>query len=161
MHVNARALIERIENKQVELLVQIRNKPYEGDTRLELPGGRVDEFESLIEALRREVREETGLDLTQIEGLDDRLETQAATANVECLKPFAVYQTLRGPVDSMGVYFRCQAQGTLLVVGDETVQIKWMPVVEITALLRADPEQFSWVDRAGLTFYLKQVQRSV
>lgn len=155
MHVNARALIEHNENGQVRLLIQVRNKPYEGSTRLELPGGRVEEFEPLVEALRREVREETGLELTEIAGLETRIVTGGADSHVECLRPFAVYQTLLGPVDSLGVYFRCQAQGELLATGDETTKIRWMSIPELAVLLAEDPEQFSWVDRAGLAFYLE------
>ena len=154
MYVNARALIERVELGEVKLLIQIRAKPYEGSTRLELPGGRVEEFESLVNALRREVREETGLELVHVEGLGTRIETNGTYANVECLQPFAVYQTLQGPVDSMGVYFRCQAEGHLLEAGDETQHSRWMPVSEVDRLMKDDPEQFSFVDRAGLTFYL-------
>lgn len=155
MHVNARALIERTVSSQVELLIQVRNKPYEGSTRLELPGGRVEEFESLVDALRREVREETGLELVQIEGLKTRIVTDWADTNVECLQPFAVYQTLQGPVDSMGVYFRCEAAGELLTAGDETTQMRWVSLPELAVMLEEDPEQFSWVDRAGLAFYLE------
>ena len=155
MYINARALIERIENGQAQLLIQVRDKPYEGSTRLELPGGRVEEFESLVAALRREVREETGLNLIRIEGLETRIETNGADANVECLQPFGVYQTLHGPVDSMGVYFRCRAEGQLLDAGDETRHSRWMPLSEIARLLDEDLEQFSFVDRAGLIFYFK------
>ena len=110
----------------------------------------------MINALRREVREETGLEVTFIEGLDTRLETVSADANVECLVPFAVYQTLKGPVDSMGVYFLCRAEGQLLVRGDETEQIKWMPVKQVAQWIKDEPEKFDWVDRAGLLYYVRR-----
>jgi len=155
MHVNARALIERTDNGEIHLLVQMRDKPYEGRALTELPGRRVEEFELLVEALRREVREETGLDLPYIEGERARIETNGVDTNVECIQPFAAYQTLRGPVDSMGIYFLCRAEGKLLESGDETQLPRWMPVSEIARLIDGDPEQFSFVDRAGLLFYLK------
>jgi len=155
MHCNARAIIERDGPDGVDILVQVRNKPHEGGKSIELPGGRVDEFESLIGALRREVREETGLELVQIEGLDTRIETKGIDTNVECLQPFAAYQTLSGPVDSMGIYFRCRVEGKLLKSGDDTERPHWMPVAEIARMLNSDPEQFLFVDRAGLVYFLK------
>ena len=155
MFVNARAIIERETGTGIEIVIQIRNKPSEGDKRIELPGGRVGEFESLVNALTREVREETGLEVVQIEGLDTRVETHDADATVECLSPFAVYQTTRGPVDSMGVYFRSRATGQLLGTGDETEKPEWILVAVVAEWLTTEPERFSWVDRAGLWFYLK------
>lgn len=161
MFFNSRAIIERKTPNGVEILVQMRNKPYEGRTSIELPGGRVEEFESLVGTLRREVREETGLELVQIEGLETRIETNGTDANVECIQPFAVYQTLRGSVDSMGIYFRCQAEGQLPERGDETERPRWMIVGELARLLNEHPEQFSFVDRAGLAFYLKWATRDI
>jgi ADP-ribose pyrophosphatase YjhB (NUDIX family) len=156
MYCNCRAIIEREGEQGREILIQVRDKPYEGAPGLELPGGRVEEFESLVAALRREVREETGLDLWYIEGEHTRIETNGVDTDVECIHPFAAYQTLRGPVDSIGVYFLCQAEGQLLETGDETHQPRWMAVPEIARLMQNDPEQFSFVDRAGLTFYLQK-----
>lgn len=155
MYVNARAIIEHDMDDLAMILIQIRNKPYEGGKWLELPGGRVEEFESLVNALKREVKEETGLEITHIEGLNTRLETGSTDANVECLTPFAVYQTLQGPVDSMGVYFLCRAAGQLLTTGDETEDIQWMPVKQVVQWMKTSPEKFDWVDRAGLLFYLQ------
>ena len=86
----------------------------------------------------------------------DGIEIDDPDTCVECLQPFAVYQTIRGPVDSMGVYFRCQAEGELLVTGDETEGIQWMPVQRVSELLDLDAHLVSWVDRAGLRFYLEQ-----
>jgi 8-oxo-dGTP diphosphatase len=157
MHCNARAIIERDGQNGPEILVQMRNKPHEGGKRIELPGGRFEEFESLVDGLRREVREETGLELSYIGGLDTRIETNAGETNVECLRPFAVYQTLRGPVDSMGVFFRCRAKGQLLEIGDDTERPHWIAVSEIERLMNDDPNRFSFIDLSGLAFYLKQM----
>ena len=155
MYFNCRAIIEYEGEQGREILIQVRDKPYEGGRSLELPGGRVEEFESLVDTLRREVREETGLDLWYIEGEHTRIETNGVDTNVECIQPFAAYQTLRGPVDSVGVYFLCQAEGQLLETRGETHRPRWMAVYEIARLINADPEQFSFVDRAGLLFYIK------
>ena len=59
----------------------------------------------------------------------------------------------------MGVYFRCQAEGELLMTGDETEGMQWMPVQRVAELLDMDAHLVSWVDRAGLEFYLQRICR--
>lgn len=155
MYVNARAIVERRQEEtgRVEVLLQIRDKP--GQRRqLELPGGQVELFEPLLNALCREVKEETGLDLINVEGADTRLVASGQQATVECLRPFAVYQTVAGPVDSMGVYFRCTASGELRPQEGESGGADWFTVDRIRSMIDRDPEQLSWVDCAGLLQYL-------
>ncbi|GIP40317.1 DNA mismatch repair protein MutT [Paenibacillus sp. J31TS4] len=154
MYVNVRAIIEGGDAADPRILIQTRTKPGEGRRCLELPGGRLEEYESMLEGLKREVLEETGLTVTAIEGLDDKLDTDAGETNVECLRPFAVYQTTKGPVDSMGVYFRCRAEGDLLQEGDDTAEIRWIGLAELEELASRQPDAFCWVDRAGVLFYL-------
>jgi 8-oxo-dGTP diphosphatase len=155
--VNSRAIIERNFKNERQIVIQMRNKPDE-PLKIELPGGRIEPFESLIAALKREVKEETGLELTEIEGEDTRLDTTGINPNfeVECIQPFAAYQTIKGPIDSVGYYFRCKAEGEMLAAGDETTNIRWIGIKELSELLTDNPLQFSNVDRAGIMFYLKQ-----
>lgn len=153
VYANARAIVERIIDDGVQVLLQVRDKP--GQRRqLEFPGGQVETNEPLLDALCREVREETGLEVTEIEGRGARVVSGGEQAVVECVQPFAAYQTLHGPVASMGLYFRCHAHGVLRPQDGETGNATWYPIDELQALLDSDVEKFSWVDRAGLAFYL-------
>lgn len=157
--VNSRAIIERNEGGGTEIVIQVRNKPNEPQ-RWELPGGRIEPFESLVSALRREVEEETGLTVTEIEGQSTYVDTHNMNSDfvVECIRPFAAYQTVKGSIDSVGYYFRCKAEGQLLEQGDNTHSIQWIRLEELKKKMDEDPLQFSGVDRGGILFYLKYME---
>ncbi|GAB2565146.1 NUDIX hydrolase [Gracilibacillus alcaliphilus] len=155
MHVNVRAIIERESAAGTEIVIQRRVKSNEDQKPFELPGGRINPFESYVSALKREVFEETGLRVNKIYGAETRMETNDHNSNVEILKPFAIYQTVDGPVDSLGAYFRCEAQGTLLHQGDETDNIMWISVNELISSLDNQEIDFSWVDKSGILYYLR------
>ncbi|MDP5276712.1 NUDIX hydrolase [Chengkuizengella axinellae] len=127
IYFNVRALIIRKTTRGEEILVQRRVRLDEKRTPIELPGGRVEKYELLIEGLKREIKEETGLELDSIIDPINRIETKSAEGFiVECMKPYAVYQTIEGPVNSLGVYFKCTASGELLEEGDFTDNIRWV-----------------------------------
>ena len=155
IYVNARALIVRQNDGVTELLLQTRNKMGQRRTK-ELPGGQVEPFESFYDALKREIKEETGLTITSVRDQEARFETDNSGKRVECFQPYAVYQTLEGPVDSMGVFFLCEAEGGLLELGDDTLAIGWTTLEHIQTLLNDDAHQFSWVDEAALRLFLRR-----
>ena len=156
IYVNARALIERFHDGEHQLVLQTRDKKHETNKVTELPGGRLKLFESLFDALKREVKEETGLTVKHIKKQETRLEISNSGKRVECIEPFAVYQTLKGPVDSMGVYFLCRAEGELLKAGDETSNIAWTSLADVSRHLETSPSSFSWIDEAALRLYLSK-----
>lgn len=154
MYVNARAIIERNSSVGTEIIVQFRTK--KGEECYELPGGRINLFESFFDALKREVKEETGLDIVEASGQDTYIKTDSESSfTVECFRPYAVYQTLKGPFDSLGVYFKCNSTGNILSVGDDTKDIKWINIDNLKELL-CEKGMFSDVDRAAAVFYLKE-----
>ncbi|MBT3604143.1 MAG: NUDIX domain-containing protein [Candidatus Latescibacteria bacterium] len=154
MFVNARALIYRIENDTLELLVQTRHRMGQKPV-IEFPGGTVETFEPLLEALKREVREETGLELTDIEGQSTRIEIQSNNLTAECVSPYVVYQTIQG-FNGMGAFFRCQAEGTLFSEGDGSQNVHWEEVDELIHKLDEDTNQFSVMSAAILTKIKKE-----
>lgn len=153
IYVNARAIIERETQNGTEILLQVATRP-RIPSSLEFPGGRLNEFEPILAALAREVQEETGLTLTRILTDPARILWESATADVECLTPFFVYQTTRGPIDSVGFFFRCAAEGELTTAGNNAVGHRWILVSTAERMLAADPEQFDWLTQAALRFYL-------
>lgn len=100
--------------------------------------------------------EETGLEVIFVEGEASKIKTtkEAGGFSIECLRPSAVYQTLNGPVDSMGVYFKCRAKGILKDAGDCTLKAKWIDINELKALVNNNQQLFSEIDLAGILFYL-------
>lgn len=90
------------------LLIQRRD-----NQRWEPPGGVLELHESIHDGLRREVREETGLE-------------------VEPIALTGVYKNM--PRGIIALVFRCKATGGELVSSDETQAFKWAAEDEINRL---------------------------
>ena len=156
IHVNVRGLLIQNINKGLQLLIQLRKKPGEPEV-YELPGGRINEYEKITDCLKREIMEETGLIITQIENEEEEIITKAkensSSFAVECIRPYTSYQTIKGPVDSFGIYFVCHVEGELLQEGDATSDIHWADLTELEQLVK--DHKFSEIDLPALLMFLK------
>ncbi len=152
IHVNVRALVIRETDNKKQLIIQLRQRKGEPEV-YELPGGRINEYEKIVDGLKREVMEETGLTVKNIYGEQDSVTTTGNAFSMECIKPYAAYQTIEGPVDSFGIYFLCEAEGELLKKGDDTADVHWADTVELHKLI--SEKRFSEIDLPAVLMFLR------
>ncbi|WP_261664397.1 gamma-glutamylcyclotransferase [Deinococcus sp. Marseille-Q6407] len=153
----AAALITRVVNGVPCVLLQTRCKPGAGveNGLLELPAGKVREYEAVLDALRREVAEETGLTLTQVAGEADRWAGESLGYRIGTVQPYCVTQNLSGGYSILLLTFLCNAQGEPQV-SSESHSPRWVPLTEVQALLDSQPEAFYPLHLGALWQYLAE-----
>lgn len=106
------AIIEREINGVKEILIQERNKYNENIEKglLELPAGKIREYENIFDGLRREVLEETGLRIVSIVGENDVVTTEVNGYVVNSYMPFFCTQNLSGGYSIILQTFLCKAK---------------------------------------------------
>jgi 8-oxo-dGTP pyrophosphatase MutT (NUDIX family) len=137
-----------------EVLLQRRDKPGEVVRgRLELPSGRWRAGETAEEAVRREVVEETGLEVEAV------LAPSALRVHADPSRPFEVVFPAAVSVGVAGAYpalhlaFVCVARGRPVARPGESADPRWYPVDEVRRLLE-DPARFTGPALAILTAFL-------
>jgi ADP-ribose pyrophosphatase YjhB (NUDIX family) len=115
-----------ITDDQHRVLLLKRSEPFHGEDVLkwDIPGGRIDAGEELLDALKREVKEETGLDVTSVSGI------------------FHVQDILFNPkLHVVRVTYAVHASGDVRL-SEEHVDHRWAPKDE----LPLDPTDIYFVD---------------
>ena len=151
------AIIEKIIGNERHILIQTRQKEDGNETNgmLEIPAGKIREYEDIFSALRREVWEETGLKITKIYGEDTSVSTQTGDVTTISFNPYCVTQNLSGAYSMILNTFLCEAEGDLIESTNETENVHWEKVSEIERLLRENPEKIFFMHINALKKYLK------
>ena len=148
------AIIERDNNGTKQVLVQIRQK--ESDTQysgsIEIPGGKFRAFEDIYETVRREAKEESGLDITIINGEDKREDFTNRDDVSSIIQPFCVTQMSNGPF--IGLIFLCKAEGEPVQETNETKEAKWIDFAELKQLVEQEPQRIYTAFLAPLKRYI-------
>ena len=82
------AIIERNVNGKDYILIQKRYKEGDTDKLLEIPAGKIIEYEDIFQALRREIREKTGLKIKEIKGEGDVKVSKVNDYTITSFMPF-------------------------------------------------------------------------
>lgn len=122
---------------------------------IEIPAGKVREYENIFDCLRREVKEETGLDITEIEGEAESQIYECNGYKVLNYIPFNCSQNIHGYYPIMVQIFICRVSGELLKSSDETKNIRWMPLSELSRNMKSDEKRFYPMHVCTLKEYLK------
>lgn len=140
----AGAIIEKTVNDRKYILIQDRNKGNETveTGMIEIPAGKVREYENIFDALRREVSEETGLKVVEIEGEEEKIVSFDTGYETISYMPFCSTQNLSGGYSIILQTFICHAEGELLKKTNETSNIRWALLSDLEAMLIAKPEKF-------------------
>jgi 8-oxo-dGTP pyrophosphatase MutT (NUDIX family) len=148
------AIIEREYEGKKQIVVQTRKKKTDSkysDT-LEIPGGKMRAYEDIYETIKREVKEECGLDITGVCGKEKRVSWKNRKDRSDLVEPFCVTQMINGPF--VGLIFICQAKGKLLTKTNETKDSQWMDVDKVRQIVTKNPEKIYTAFLAPLKKYL-------
>ena len=99
--------------------------------RIDLPGGRIEFGESPVEALRREVAEETGL-------------------QIEPIAPLQVWHYVKQGFQLVGIDYLCTCDAGEVVLSDEHDRSAWLTEEELRQLHPREQQQFAAAFRTGL-----------
>ncbi len=138
------AIIEKNVNGELHILIQERWKVDDAPENglIEIPAGKVREYENIFDGLRREVWEETGLRLTEIQGEKETVTCNCNGYKVISFNPFYSSQNLSGVYSIMLQTFICKATGELLTQSDESVNIRWISIRNLKVLLEENENAF-------------------
>lgn len=150
------AIIEKTVNDEKYILIQTRKKEDGEETNgmIEIPAGKIREYEDIFSALRREVWEETGLRITKIMGENDIVSNQVGDVTTISFEPYCVTQNLSGAYSIILNTFLCEAEGNLLDCTDETENIRWEKISDVERLIKVEPEKVFFMHLNALKKYL-------
>ena len=149
-------IVKRVGNEEY-ILVQTREKNSDDGTdgMLEIPAGKIREYENIFKALKREVWEETGLHITKIQGEEECNFLDVEGNKTVRFNPYCITQNLSGAYSLILCTFLCEAEGELLDKTNETKDIRWMKREELKEIVDNQPERIFLMHVNALKKYLE------
>jgi 8-oxo-dGTP pyrophosphatase MutT (NUDIX family) len=152
--------IVRRDGDAATLLIQRRDDPSEPVRgALEIPGGRWRSGESPIDALVREVAEETGVVVTAVDGV--RVDRSGDLRVVASILPLVVVAGIEGAFPAVHVVLVADGRGDPAAAAGESTDVQWWSMADIRSEMASNRSAFipstyaaletyvAWVDSTG------------
>jgi 8-oxo-dGTP pyrophosphatase MutT (NUDIX family) len=164
-NIKPRAIISAIlqkkdRNGKALVYLQERWKPKASPTysgMIEIPAGGIDGYENVYDALKREVKEECGLNVVQVVN-DFQSETYEYKKNDKSFvfKPFICQQVLstNGGLPWVGFVFVCEVDGVVKINKNEARNPHWVSLKELYTLVYDHPEKIFPLQLPVLKYYV-------
>ena len=141
------AILLKKENNELRVFIQTRWKPKVSPTysgMFEIPAGAIESYENVYDALKREIKEETNLDIVRI--IDD-YHGDILKSNKQdqafVFKPFVCQQVLQtdNGLPWIGFVFICEVKGEVIIDEKEAKNPKWFSIQELKWTIKKSPEK--------------------
>lgn len=161
------AILQKKDKDGVKIFIQTRwkphvNSPYSG--MFEIPAGGIEEYEDVYEALKREVKEECGLDVVRIiNDFKSEIEEPVEGDQAFVFKPFLCQQVLstRNGLPWVGFVFLCEVEGEVKVQIEEAKDPIWVTLDELERMIDDDPTKIFPLQLPVLKYYLKWAKSNI
>lgn len=158
------AILEKTEDGVRKVFIQTRWKPVVSPTYLgvlEIPAGGIDGYENIYDALKREVKEETGLDIIKvIDDFQSAIVENRPNDKSHVFKPFICQQSLEtnNGLPWIGFVFRCEVEGEVKMQLEEAKDPQWMTIDELENILKEEPEKIFSLQYTTLQYYVDYIK---
>ncbi len=156
------AILLRKERGETQVFLQTRWKPKTSPTysgMIEIPAGAIDSYENIYDTLRREVKEETNLDIvTVIDDYRGDIITPGEKDKTFVFKPFICQQVLEtnNGLPWIGFVFVCEARGEVKINESEARHPQWISIEKLEALLREKPKSIFPLQLPALIYFVEK-----
>jgi 8-oxo-dGTP pyrophosphatase MutT (NUDIX family) len=136
------AILLKKEKKEIKIFLQTRWKPKSSPTysgMLEIPAGGIDSYENVYDALKREVKEETNLNIIKI--INDYygdVFNPRKNDKTFVFKPFICQQALEtnNGLPWIGFVFICEVKGEVKMNANEARYPIWVSIKELKKIVK-------------------------
>lgn len=156
-------IIEKFFHGEKHILIQTRWKPWTPyHNTLEIVAWWIETYENVYDALKREVKEETGLNVTAIYPKENVISLWYHNDRAQCFQSFCCQQQLFGNDTLPRIWFCFVAQveqWEALFQQSETRNPHWISIDKLSDMLAHNPEVFFTLQLPFLIYYTKNHDR--